>query len=165
MIQIIRQFIKRCVCQFQAMLITWKVNYKMRRAPENRVSSSHNTTLKKNKLKQKIKDIVMEQERIELDLFKDVTIPDLRDKDAIKKGGRAAAAAAAAAAAQLAEIAASTLVNGAPPTAGAAPSTGEGRRLQKAVLTLTNLKDIQTMFSYEIESDVLEKTFFYSKIP
>jgi hypothetical protein len=99
----------------------------------------------------------LDQERLELDLFKDVTIPDLREKDISKKNGHRVAAAAAA---QMAETASS----GAPGTAGGVPSTADAKKHLKAVLTLTHLKDIQGMFAYEADYELLDKALF-SKIP
>jgi hypothetical protein len=140
-------FIKRCIYKYQARLITWQINYKLRSQPEQ----------KKTKLKQDIKDIILEQERLELELFKDITIPDLRDKETIKKTGHrnVAQAQTAAAAAD---------PNGAPATAGGAPSTADQKKNLKAVLTLSHLKDIQGMFAYEADYELLDKAFF-SKVP
>lgn len=65
---------------------------------------------------------------MELDLFKDITIPDLREKDKKGKGG------------------------------------DESKKAQKAVLTYTTLKDIQQMFAYEADYELLDKAIL-SKPP
>lgn len=107
-------FIKRCIFKYQARLITWQLNYKRKNAPDN----------EKTELKNEIKDIILRQEKIEFDLFKDITIPDLREKEKKKD---------------------------------AAKQTEESKKNLKAVLTYTNLKDIQAMFAYENDYELLDK--------
>ena len=66
-----------------------------------------------------------------MDLFKDITIPDLRDKETIKKAG----------------------------------NSTESKKLAKAMLTLTQLPDIQTvLFNYEKEAEALDK-IYASRMP
>ncbi len=60
-----------------------------------------------------------EQENLEMELFNNVTIPDLREKDKKTKD--------------------------------------ESKKLPKAVLTYTNIKDIQAMFAYEADYELLDK--------
>lgn len=80
--------------------------------------------------------MILEQETLELELFKDITIPDLREKE--KK------------------------------VTGAKPSTANTNETKqppaKPVLTLTNLKDIQNMFAYEADYEILDKAV-YSRPP
>jgi len=110
-LHIIRQFIKRCIYKYQARLITWQLNYKRKNAPDN----------EKTILKEDIKDIILKQEKIELDLFKDISIPDMREKDKKKES-----------------------------------KLSEDKKLPKAVLTYTNIKDIQGMFAYEADYELLD---------
>ena len=151
----IRMFIKRCIYKYQARLITWQVNYKRRNRPDSEVRLIKyiiHPLLQKQILKQKIQELVIEQERIELDLFKDVTIPDLREKESLKKTANKNLASAA-----IAETANSA--TGVPGTAGAPPSTaGESKKLAKANLTLINLKDIQQMLWYESDYELLDQS-------
>ena len=70
-------------------------------------------------LKNDIKDIIGKQEIIELDLFKDITIPDMREKDKKKES--------------------------------------KADKLSKAVLTYNNIKDIQGMFVYDNDYEMLDK--------
>lgn len=108
-IHIIRQFIKRCIFKYQVRLITWQLNYKRKNAPDN----------EKTMLKEDIKEIIEKEERIELDLFKDISIPDMREKDKKKES--------------------------------------KADKLPKAILTYNNIKDIQGMFAYENDYELLDK--------
>ncbi len=60
-----------------------------------------------------------------MDLFSNITIPDLRDKEAIKKASK--------------------------------PGSSEAEKKAKPLLTLTQLKDIQAMFAYETDYEMLDK--------
>ena len=79
-LMITKMFIKRCVFKYQARYITWQLNVKFKNEMENF----------KKKILNDIREKVIAQEKLELELFKDVTIPDLREKDGKKgKGGSA----------------------------------------------------------------------------
>lgn len=101
-------FIKRCVFKYQARYVTWQLNFKHKNDSEEG----------KNDFKNAIRDIIIEQEKLELELFNGVTIPDLREKE--KKG------------------------------------KDDSKKLPKAVLTYTNIKDIQAMFAYEADYEMLD---------
>ncbi len=71
-----------------------------------------------------LKEKVIAQEKLELDLFKEVTIPDLREKEGKK---------------------------------GKAGSSEESKKPGKIPLTLLNIKEIQAMFAYEADYEILDK--------
>ena len=68
---VMKLFIKRCALKFQVRFMTWQHNYSMKGQPEEKL----------NKIKEQINDKITNQESIELDLFKDVYVPYMRDKD------------------------------------------------------------------------------------
>ena len=80
--------------------------------------------LQKKKLLNDVKEKVIAQEKLELDLFKDVTIPDLREKEGKK---------------------------------GKSGSAEESKKPGKIPLTLLNIKEIQAMFAYEADYELLDK--------
>ena len=71
-----RLFIKRCSLKYQVRFMTWQVSHRMKDKPESLV------TARKALIKAKLE----QQEAVELELFKDVVVPDMREKDK-KKGG------------------------------------------------------------------------------
>ncbi len=82
--------------------------------------------------------MINDQERLEIELFKDVTIPDLREKESKKK------------------------ITAMSDTTGSEFNVSTGKK--KTLLTLTTLKDIQNMFSYEADYEILDKAL-YSRPP
>lgn len=127
-LQITKMYIKRCIFKYQSRLVTWQLNYKMKNEPDT----------EKMRYKEEIRRMINDQERLEIELFKDVTIPDMREKESKKK---------------LAAMSDAT---------GSEVNAPTGKK--KAVLTLTTLKDIQNMFAYEADYEILDKAF-YSRPP
>ena len=81
-----------------------------------------------------IRDIIIDLELLEFDLFKDITIPDVREKLLIRNTPQ-----------ELQDMSAdkATIKN----------------QSTNIVLTLTSLKEIQEMFSYENDYEILDRAF------
>jgi len=69
-----RLFIKRCSLKYQVRFMTWQVNHRMKDAKDIEAR------------KELIREKLEQQESVELELFKDVVVPDMRDKDKKKVG-------------------------------------------------------------------------------
>ena len=123
---ITRMFIKRCIYKYQARIITWQVQVKYKNSSENfvRIITYFKCLIQKKKLLNDVKEKVIAQEKLELDLFKDVTIPDLREKEGKK---------------------------------GKSGSAEDPKKPGKIPLTLLNIKEIQAMFAYEADYELLDK--------
>lgn len=83
--------------------------------------------------------MVSDQESLEFDLFKDVTLPDMREKEPKKSVKEAKEAKAA---------------------------EGEEKvKKKKIILTLTSRTEIQSMFEYEKDYELLDKVQMASRPP